>query len=83
MTAAYDILAFSFISQPEENLVTCLAHLEYRGLHCIVLQLLDTNIRQVVIILIVFRKALKNLFCLAWSIAHNHRFFQIAHLSLT
>ena len=33
--------------QPEHNLVTCLAHLEYRGLHCIVLQLLDTNIRQV------------------------------------
>ena len=55
MTAAYDILAFSFISQPEENLVTCLAHLEYRGLHCIVLQLLDTNIRQVRIILFVFR----------------------------
>ena len=47
-------LALTFISQPEENLVTCLAHLEYRGLHCIVLQLLDTNIRQVVIILIVF-----------------------------
>ena len=35
--------------QPEHNLVTCLAHLEYRGLHCIVLQLLDTNIRQVLI----------------------------------
>ena len=42
--------------------MTCLAHLEYRGLHCIVLQLLDTNIRQVVVILIVFRKALKKLF---------------------
>ena len=37
--------------QPEHNLVTCLAHLEYRGLHCIVLQLLDTNIRQVGVVL--------------------------------
>ena len=55
-------LAITIISQPEENLVTCLAHLEYRGLHCIVLQLLDTNIRQVVIIIIVCRKALKKLF---------------------
>ena len=42
--------------------MTCIAHLEYRGLHCIVLQLLDTNIRQVVIIIIVFGKALKKLF---------------------
>ena len=42
--------------------MTCIAHLEYRGLHCIVLQLLDTNIRQVVIIIIVCRKALKKLF---------------------
>ena len=70
-------LALTFISQPDENLVTCLAHLEYRGLHCIVLQLLDTNIRQVVVILIVFRKALEKLFCLVLLVAYNHRLFLI------
>ena len=32
---------------PSYNLVTCIAYLSYRGLHCMVLELLDSNIRQV------------------------------------
>ena len=34
-------------SESQNNMVTCYAYLNYRGLHCFVLELLDTNIRQV------------------------------------
>ena len=34
-------------SDPQHNLVTCLAYINYRGLHCLVMELLHLNIRQV------------------------------------
>ena len=33
--------------EPQHNIVSCYAYLTYRGLHCLVLELLDVNIRQV------------------------------------
>jgi len=35
-------------NEPEHNLVACYAYLTYRGMHCLVLELLDVNIRQVI-----------------------------------
>ena len=32
---------------PQHNMVSCYAYLTYRGMHCLVLELLDVNIRQV------------------------------------
>ena len=32
---------------PQHNIVTCLAYINYRGLHCLVMELLHLNIRQV------------------------------------
>ena len=34
-------------SDPQHNIVTCLAYINYRGLHCLVMELLHLNIRQV------------------------------------
>ena len=34
-------------TESQQNLVTCYAYLTYRGLHCLVMELLDLNIRQV------------------------------------
>ena len=34
-------------SDPQHNLVTFLAYINYRGLHCLVMELLHLNIRQV------------------------------------
>ena len=34
-------------TDPQHNLVTCLAYINYRGLHCLVMELLHLNIRQV------------------------------------
>ena len=36
-----------FTEPQHYNLVTCHAYLTYRGLHCLVMELLDINIRQV------------------------------------
>ena len=38
---------------PQHNVVSCYAYLEYRGMHCLVLELLDINIRQVLMLIIV------------------------------
>jgi len=33
---------------PKHNVVSCYAYLTYRGMHCLVLELLDVNIRQII-----------------------------------
>ena len=35
------------LSAPHHNLVSCVAHINYRGAHCLVMELLHLNIRQV------------------------------------
>ena len=35
------------LSSPQHNLVNCVAHINYRGAHCLVMEQLDLNIRQV------------------------------------
>ena len=35
------------LSAPHHNLVECAAQITYRGAHCLVMELLDLNIRQV------------------------------------
>ena len=35
------------LSAPHHNLVECVAQINYRGAHCLVMELLDLNIRQV------------------------------------
>ena len=35
------------MQHPSNNVVSCYAYLTYRGMHCLVLELLDVNIRQV------------------------------------